>query len=208
MTQSIKTQLIQTITHELEQQTIIELYDKLYAYLQNNMRYHNENFRNIKIRKNALPQGEYFAIQQAIDEVFCNNEHYCLTPTLPKGAYYPKIELANLIIIPRRSVSRKDWQKANYLKELAKYNQSLKAQLDLFQQLESSDKILLIMDILYDIDRLYIKYILPSSNLRDILITVSYTEIVEEYEQPIQPKSVNPTAKLKKTLKDIDKKAG
>lgn len=208
MKQTITTQLIQTLAHELQQPTVINLYDTLYAYLQNNTRYHNENFKNPNIYKNALPQGEHFAIQQAIDNVFCHCENYQLVETSPKGSYFPKIELTNLIIVPRRSVSRTSWQQANYLKELAILNKPLDPQLELFDPPKPNDKILLIMDIMYEFDTLYIKYILPSSNLQSILANICYTDIIKEYEKPIQTKTKNPTAKLKKLLHNTTQKVG
>lgn len=206
MYQQLKKDLIQTLTHEISQELHNTLYDSLHANLHRESRNHLDNYPNVDIRKLALSYAQYCSILQTFDSVFGYQDYYQLCHTVPKGGYFPQIELSNLILLPRRSVKKEAWQKANYLKELAKNNRSLNSQLDFLEFLPSNQKVLVIMDISYENHIITIRYLVPDSHLNTILVEVDYIELAEQFEQPIESDgSISPVIKLKKTLEEAEK---
>ena len=142
-----------------------------------------------------------------------------LVETEAKGAFFPLIELEGIALLPRRSVTRQEWNKAKYMRELAKQNQNENLnfkQDDLFTPTTTAttddysnhitNKILVIVDICF-LDKVYIKFVVPSSDLKDIHLTVSLEDVISDIETVSDTKDaeLNPTSKLKKSLLELDK---
>ncbi|MGP1571858.1 MAG: hypothetical protein ACTTHX_07030 [Moraxella sp.] len=209
MYDKLKQECVQAIAYELPQPILNTLYDKLFSNLHGQKRFHDDHYQNNIIKSNALAQAEYFSIMDAVDSALKHDDRYSLKPTHPAGGHFPQIELNDLILIPRRSVSCQEWQKANYLKQLAKNNQKLNTQLDWLSQSKNKDKILVIMDVSYLDGTLYIQYLIPDNRLNNILVNINHDEVIQEFNKPINVKhKINPVAKLKKTLKQLNKKVG
>ncbi len=65
------------------------------------------------------------------------------------------------------------------------------------------------MDISYLDGTLYIQYLIPDNRLNSILVNINHDEVIQEFNKPINVKhKINPVAKLKKTLKQLNKKVG
>lgn len=208
MQEIIKETLVEALAHEIPQVLHDELYTNLMTDLHRESRNHNDNYNNTHIRQSALAQAQYHAILQAFDNVFKNQDFYQFCQTTPKGGYFSQITLNNLILIPRRSVAKEEWRKANYLKSLARNNQCLNHQADLFPEyLPQNQKILVIVDVLYENNKPVIHYLVPNSRLDGILAQVHYLQVLEQFEKPINTtqQSINPVVKLKKTLEEVEK---
>ena len=216
----IKKQLIKSIHHEMSTEIILDYHDTLYAKLDAVSRYVLQELSHPNIKGPATGQNEHFAIQQATCDVFDNTSiKYNLVETEAKGAFFPLIELEGIALLPRRSVTRQEWSKAKYMRELAKQNQSENLnykQDDLFTPVATAStddysnyltyKILVIVDICF-LDKMYIKFIVPSSDLKHIHLTVSLEDIISDIETLSDTKDtdLNPTSKLKKSLLELDK---
>lgn len=202
MYSTLKELLTQTLANEFSQALHSSLYDKLGADLHRDARISKDIYPNPDIQKTALGQMQHYTIMQTIDTIFKEEAFYTLQTTNPKGAYFPIIQLENIILIPRRSSARERWKKANYLSEFAKYNKPLNQQCELFS-LEHfpNEKVLVIMDIHYEGGILYVSYLIPNSNLNSILVHINHTEVLEHFEKPIdQTQTITPIVKLKKVL--------
>lgn len=67
---------------------------------------------------------------------------------------------------------------------------------------------MVIADILMYLEKIYFKFMIPSSDLREILVAVSYDDVMSGFDKPVNVRAkVNPTSKLKATLKKLDKTA-
>ena len=216
----VKKQLIKSIHHEMPIEMILDYHDTLYAKLDAVSRYVLQELSHPNIKGPAAGQNEHFAIQQATCDVFDNtNIKYNLVETEAKGAFFPLIELEGIALLPRRSVTRQEWNKAKYMRELAKQNQNENLnfkQDDLFTPTTTAttdnysnyitNKILVIVDICF-LDKVYIKFVVPSSDLKDIHLTVSLEDVISDIETVSDTKDaeVNPTSNLKKSLLELDK---
>lgn len=210
--------LIASLNAEIEQLSLVKWNEELYAQMNLVQRFTStDNFPNPAIRQPLIGQAQHFAIQQATDNAFGNNLSYNFRETNPKGASFPIIELKNFVIIPKRSVDHLEWGNAKFIRTLAQANRSLdKDQLDLLTPTSPvvvdskgnyiTNKIMVIADILMYLEKIYFKFMIPSSDLREILVAVSYDDVMSGFDTPINVKAkVNPTSKLKATLKKLDK---
>ncbi|MGP4864675.1 hypothetical protein ACTXGK_10830 [Psychrobacter sp. T6-5] len=216
----VKEQLLKAIHHEIPIEIILDYHDTLYAKLDAVSRYVLQELSHPNIKGPATGQNEHFAIQQATCDVFDNTTiKYNLVETEAKGAFFPLIELEGIALLPKRSVTRQEWRKAKYMRDLAKQNQNENLhfkQDDLFTPNTTmttdnysnyiTSKILVIVDICF-LDTLYIKFIVPSSDLKDIHLTVSLEDVISDIETVSDTKDTepNPTSKLKKSLLELDK---
>lgn len=211
--------LIQSLAQELPQEDMINWNANLYARLNSVERYCKSEYSNIHIQKPVLGQNQHFAIQQATDETFSSNPNYHFRNTISEGAYFSTIELENFVIVTKRSVKPSEWGTAKHLRTLALANKKIdKSQLDLFTPAKPvvvdskgnyiTNKIMVIADVMYECDKLYLKFIIPSSSLSEVLIAVNYDDVIAEFEKPIDTKAkkVNPMPKLRKTIEKLDKK--
>lgn len=217
----IKKEVIAAISHEVPLEVLRDYFDNLNAKLHTTNRFVLQELSHSNIKRPALGQMEHFAIQQVTSDVFDNTDlAYNLIETNARGAFYPLIELSGIALLPRRSVKRDEWQKAKYMRELARNNQEERTdfkQIDLFTPTNTAilenrsnnitDKILVIVDILF-LEILYVKLIVPSSDLKHIHLTISLEDLISGIEDTLDDKNVevNPVSRLKKSLSDLDRK--
>lgn len=214
-------EVIAAIGHEVPLDVLRDYFDNLTAKLHSANRYVLQELSHSNIKRPALGQLEHFSIQQVTSDVFDKtNLEYNLKETNAKGAFYSLIELPGIALLPRRSSKRDEWKRAKYMRELAQNNQKEKSdlkQLSLFtptttEVLENysnnlTDKILVILDIFF-METLYVKLIVPSSNLNHIHLTIPLEDLISEMEATSDDKEVeiNPVSRLKKSLYDLDRK--
>lgn len=214
-------ELIEGINHELSIELIRDYFDNLEAKLHSAARYVQQELSHPNIKGPSLGQIEHFAIQQVTSDIFdCTDLEYNLRETDAKGAFFPLIELNEFALLPRRSVRRQEWQRAKYMCGLAQNNQKERLdfkQGDIFTPPTKlvvedygnniTDKILVILDILF-LEKMYVKLIVPSSNLKEIHLVISLEDLINGIETISDDTEleVDPVSKLKKSLFDLDAK--
>lgn len=208
--------LTSTLARELDEYLLVSIKDSILAAISVHLRFVEDAYTNKMIKNIAVSDGMYLAVMQGAHEALVNsNVPYKLKTTQPKGGIYPVISLPSFTIVPRRSNKLDAYRRANYLKNFAVQNEFYEPHnFDLFENLEeitpnSENTIFLILDVCVDDEQnVYFQFILPSSDLRMIHLTINYEKVLDTYRfiDHDEDEPAAAIAVLKTTLKDLEKR--